>query len=93
MVAKGFARIHWQNLVNFGVLPLTFAKPADYDDLEQGDVIVLARLRETVGNSNTMTVSVKGKHKLKLQHQLSPRQVNVLLAGGLINWMRERHAA
>ncbi|MGH8118254.1 MAG: aconitate hydratase [Rhodanobacteraceae bacterium] len=93
VVAKGFARIHWQNLVNFGVLPLTFAKPADYDDLEQGDVIVLARLRETVGNSNTMTVSVKGKHKLKLQHQLSPRQVNVLLAGGLINWMRERHAA
>jgi aconitate hydratase len=39
VIAKGVARIHWQNLVNFGVLPLIFMDAADYDRLEQGDVI------------------------------------------------------
>ena len=39
MIAKSFARIHGQNLVNFGILPLQFADPGDYDRLEQGDVI------------------------------------------------------
>ena len=42
VIARSFARIHWQNLVNFGVLPLTFADPADYDRLDLGDTIQLA---------------------------------------------------
>ncbi|MGH8215279.1 MAG: aconitate hydratase [Rhodanobacteraceae bacterium] len=93
VLAKGFARIHWQNLVNFGVLPLTFARAEDYDKLEQGDVIALGGLRENLGTGNALTVSIKGKGDIELEHQLSPRQIEVLLAGGLINWMRERKAA
>ncbi|HET9819046.1 MAG TPA: aconitate hydratase [Rhodanobacteraceae bacterium] len=93
VVTKDYARIHWQNLVNFGVLPLTFADAGDYETLVQGDVIALDGLRESLGKDNTVTASVNGKSKLKLKHQLSPRQVEVLLAGGLINWMRERNAA
>ncbi|MGH8192598.1 MAG: aconitase family protein, partial [Rhodanobacteraceae bacterium] len=93
VVAKGYARIHWQNLVNFGVLPLTFAHEHDYDKLEQGDMIGLDGLRDKIAKGDTLDVAVKGKHAIKLKHQLSPRQVEVLLAGGLINWMRGRTAA
>jgi aconitate hydratase len=93
VIAKDYARIHWQNLVNFGMLPLTFANPDDYAKLEQGDVIALTNLREDLGKGDTLTASIKGKGQIKLKHQLSPRQVDVLLKGGLINWMRERSAA
>lgn len=95
VIAKGYARIHWQNLVNFGVLPLTFADADDYDKLEQDDVITLKGLRESLGKGDALAASIKGKRKgkLKLRHQLSPRQVEVLLEGGLINWMRKRNAA
>src|SRR2546421_8583789 len=48
VIAKNFARIHWQNLVNFGILPLEFAEPADYDRIEQGDVLVLDGVREAL---------------------------------------------
>ncbi len=92
VVAKGYARIHWQNLVNFGLLPLTFANPGDYDKLEQGDVIKLDGLRESLGTGDTLVASVEGKDDIRLKHQMSPRQVEVLLAGGLINWVRNRGA-
>ena len=93
VVAKDYARIHWQNLVNFGVLPLTFADAANYDTLEQGDVLTLEDLRESLTKSDTLEAKVGKKKPLKLKHQLSPRQIEVLLAGGLINWMRERQTA
>jgi aconitate hydratase len=93
VLAKGFARIHWQNLVNFGVLPLTFARAEDYDGLEQGDVIAMRDLREGLAAGSALTASIKGKGGIELAHELSPRQIEVLLAGGLINWMREREAA
>ena len=47
-MARSFARIHWQNLVNFGVLPLTFINPGDYDRLKLGDVIRLAGVHTTL---------------------------------------------
>lgn len=93
VIVKDYARIHWQNLVNFGVLPLTFANAEDYEKLEQGDVIALDGLRENLGKGSTLSASIQGKGEIKLKHQLSPRQVKVLLTGGLINWMRERQAA
>jgi aconitate hydratase len=93
VLAKDFARIHWQNLVNFGVLPLTFALAADYDRLAQGDVIVLEGLRENLGKDASLTASIRGKGDVKLEHQLSTRQIEVLLAGGLINRVRGGKAA
>src|SRR5437588_1131576 len=48
VIAKNFARIHWQNLANFGILPLEFADPGDYDRIEQGDVVVLDDVREVI---------------------------------------------
>jgi aconitate hydratase len=90
-LAKDFARIHWQNLVNFGVLPLTFSNEDDLNDLEDMDVIQLSNLREQLKSGKEMKVTVKGKDKeIKVKHNLSDRQVDIMLKGGLINWERDR---
>ena len=92
-LARDFARIHWQNLVNFGILPLTFVNPEDYDSLEQGDVLQLTNLREAIQSVNEFGVSVKGKDKqILVQHTLSERQIEVMLAGGMINWAKGKQA-
>ncbi|MFD1705537.1 aconitate hydratase [Siminovitchia sediminis] len=90
-LVKDFARIHWQNLVNFGVLPLTFVNAEDYDQIEQGDVLELTDLRNKIKQSQEFTITVKGK-KLSIQvaHALSQRQIEVMLEGGLINLVKER---
>ncbi len=89
VMAKTFARIHRQNLVNFGVLPLTFEDEADYRKLKQGDVLRLKNLRQQLRDSELVKI-VTGKRSFQTRHGLSRRQVDVLLAGGLINWMRHR---
>lgn len=89
VLAKSFARIHWQNLVNFGVLPLTFADPADYDGLEIGDVVEIADVAGTLKAGKAVTARVRGR-EIALRHDLSDRQIEVLLAGGVINWLRAR---
>ncbi|MBZ9537711.1 aconitate hydratase [Modicisalibacter tunisiensis] len=89
VVAKGFARIHWQNLVNFGVLPLRFDSDADYDALESGQTLRFSGLHKALKNGDTLTAETP-RGKITLRHDLTPRQVEVLLDGGLINWMK-RH--
>ena len=89
VVAKHFARIHWQNLVNFGVLPLTFANPDDADAVGQGSTIVLEGLHEALAAGPEITATVDGK-PIQLMHGLSERQLALLQAGGLINWLRNR---
>ena len=94
VLAKSFARIHWQNLVNFGVLPLTFVDPADYDGLEIGDVIEIADVPGSLAAGPEIVATARGgRDRIRLKHGLSPRQIEVLLAGGVINWMRTRIAA
>jgi aconitate hydratase len=88
VIAKTFARIHWQNLVNFGVLPLTFETAEDYARIEKGDRLRLTDLRN-VGERRTFTVqNASQKNEFTVSHDLSPRQIDVLRAGGLINWVR-----
>jgi aconitate hydratase len=98
VLARSFARIHWQNLANFGVLPLTFADPADYDAIEQGDVVRLSGVHETLRSGRrefgaTLEAAGGARRTIALLHDLSPRQVDLLLAGGVINWLRRRLAA
>ncbi|MFB4165281.1 aconitate hydratase [Alteribacillus sp. JSM 102045] len=88
---KDFARIHWQNLVNFGILPLTFANEDDYNQIEPGDMIVMKNLRESIKKGNELTASLKDKNKeIKVLHALSDRQVDIMLTGGLINWVKDK---
>ncbi|QTM99752.1 aconitate hydratase [Sediminibacillus dalangtanensis] len=93
-LVKDFARIHWQNLVNFGILPLTFVDEDDYAKLNQGDVLELTDLRNKIQQGNEFSISIKGKNQsIAVQHALSGRQVEMMLKGGLINWVRERQNA
>ena len=90
VLAKSFARIHWQNLINFGALPLTFADPADYDALKVGDVIEITAIRAAIEAGPEVTASVNGTRTIRLKHDMSPRQLELLFCGGVINWLRER---
>ncbi len=94
VLAKGFARIHAQNLINFGVLALTFIDLADYDAIQAGDVLRLARVRRVLAEGGDLLVeNVTRQHQFQVRHNMSPRQVQFLLSGGLINWMKERLAS
>ena len=95
VLARSFARIHWQNLANFGVLPLTFADPADYDGIRQGEVVRLSGVHGALRSGRrefgaTLEAAGGEGRALALRHDLSPRQVGLLLAGGVINWLRSR---
>ena len=91
VVAKSFARIHAQNLINFGVLPLTFVDPADYVAIQAGDMLRLVGVRRALAEENELLVeNVTRQRSFQVGHSLSPRQVQFVLSGGLINWMKER---
>ncbi|SER96202.1 aconitate hydratase [Salipaludibacillus aurantiacus] len=91
VLVKDFARIHWQNLVNFGILPITFKDDADYDKLEEGDFITLENIREVLLNEEEISAKVRSKKlDIPCEHMMSKRQIDIVLAGGLINWVKER---
>ncbi|MFN2557106.1 MAG: aconitate hydratase [Nitriliruptorales bacterium] len=91
VLAQAFARIHWQNLVNFGVLPLSFVDVTDYDAIEEGDVLRLVALRKAIQSGPELDMHISSRNRtITVRHDLSPRQVDVLLEGGIINWMRTR---
>jgi len=86
VIAKEFARIHEQNLVNFGILPLTFGHGSDYKGMKQGDVLRFSNLRQQVRAGHMIEVeNVTQKQNFKTHHSLSERQIEILLSGGLIN--------
>jgi aconitate hydratase len=91
VIARSFARIHWQNLVNFGVLPLRFADPGDYERVAAGDTIRLASLHTTLPAGTELTaINVTKNERYRLRHDLSPRQIEIILAGGLIPTLKNR---
>ena len=91
VIAKSFARIHWENLVNFGILPLTFVEESDYESIEQEDTIALSGVSEALREGNELRLKNHTKDtQVVLRHELSDRQINVLLKGGLVNWMRDQ---
>jgi len=90
VLAVGFARIHRQNLVNFGVLPATFADPSVYQALEQGDVLSIENIPAQVMQGE-LTIQVRARRLVfKANLALTPHELEVLLAGGVINWIRTR---
>ncbi|OMB79769.1 aconitate hydratase [Mycolicibacterium conceptionense] len=91
VIAKSFARIHWQNLANFGVLALEFADPADYQTVAQDDVLTLAGLRQALAAGNPISVTnITRGTSFPVRHRLSQRQIQHVLAGGLIPWLAAR---
>lgn len=89
VIVKNFARIHWQNLINFGILPLTFINNDDYDSIDQDDVIIMENIREAITNGNRVLVKNKSKGTtFKVEHSMSERQLEMVLKGGLLNIFR-----
>jgi aconitate hydratase len=90
VIAKSFARIHWQNLANYGVLALEFEYPGDYDSIDQGDTLRIQHLRDTLAHKDSLQVdNLTKKATFTVRHRLSPRQVQDVLAGGLIARLAE----
>ncbi|GAB2818009.1 aconitate hydratase [Alpinimonas psychrophila] len=93
VLAVSFARIHWQNLANFGVLALEFTDAADHDRIQRDDVLVLVGIRDALLAGSEITVHNKTRDEdYVARHRLSTRQVDMLLAGGLIPWLQKRRA-
>ena len=92
VAVKSFARIHKANLINSGILPLVFADPTDYDDIEQGDVLVLPNVRREIASGSDVTMLNKTKNRTyRLSCECSARQREMLLYGGLINMIKEKN--
>ena len=83
VLAKSFARIHWQNLANFGVLALQFANPEDYDRISTNSVLSFQGLRTALRSGHSVTAQLDGE-PIELRHTLSQRQVEMVLIGGRI---------
>jgi aconitate hydratase len=93
VMAVSFARIHWQNLANFGVLALEFTNAADRDRIQQGDVLLLTGLRDALVTGTEILVHNESRDEVySVRHGLSTRQVQMVLAGGLIPRLRDRRA-
>ncbi len=87
-LVKSFARIHKANLINFGIVPLTFTDPADYELIVQGAELVIPGLKEALlGGRDSVTIEVDGR-PLEAEIDLSARHREILAAGGLLNWAR-----
>lgn len=90
-LVKSFARIHWQNLANFGILALTFVDASDYDSIQAGDVLVLESARAAIQQGRELELRNRSRDRsYRVQHTLSQRQVDMILRGGLLKWMQER---
>ena len=91
VIAKSFARIHWQNLANFGIVALQFSDPDDYDRIHSGDVLDCGDLPEALAAGDTTTITNTTRQQTyRLTHQLSTRQVQAVLAGGIIPLLASR---
>lgn len=86
VIAKSFARIHRQNLINFGIIPLTFRAEDGYDCVSQGHELQLVDLAEQVRSDVMVMTNVTTGKGIELQHNLSEREREVIMAGGLLNW-------
>jgi len=89
VIAKSFARIHVANLINAGILPLTFANPGDYDRLSQNDTLLLSDVFAGMDSGSiTLTNETTGEC-IQLNCAFTQRQKDMLRAGGLLAYTRE----
>ena len=89
VIAESFARIHWQNLANFGILALEFTGEGDREKIAQGATLSFSDVHRQLHNGREITGQVDGQ-ELTFRHSLSDRQVQMVLAGGLIRQLAEQ---
>tara|TARA_B110000967_G_scaffold28563_1_gene26623 strand:- start:1219 stop:3165 length:1947 start_codon:yes stop_codon:yes gene_type:complete len=90
-IAKSYARIGWQNLINFGMIPFEFTNTNDWDKLEQGDILRIENLRVSIKNRASVTAIVVEKNiEIPLTCTISERQIEIILKGGVINFVKKK---
>ncbi len=90
VITKSFARIHCANLINAGILPLNFKDEADYDKISQGDELALPGIKEAITSGKPAVLNnLTTGESYELKYDLSNRQKDIILAGGLLNYTRE----
>ena len=88
VIAKSFARIHKANLINFGILPLTFADPADYEKIVQGVELKIKNIIKSLNDDKDINAEINGQ-KIILKYDLSARNKQILIAGGMLNFVKQ----
>jgi len=90
IITKSFARIHRDNLINFGILPLVFINREDYNKLNNNDIIEIRGIREKLENNvKTFKIyNINQDFSFKVTHNLSEREIKIILAGGKLNYTR-----
>ena len=88
VIAQSFARIHAANLINAGILPLTFENPGDYDSVQQGQALTLENIHGQIASGRLTAKTAEGK-EIPLCCALTDRQIAILKAGGLLNYTKE----
>lgn len=87
---KSFARIHKSNLINFGILPLEFVNPDDYEKINQGSKVEIKDLKKQLQNAeNIIRVKVDGRD-IEFKHDFTERHKDILIAGGLLNYIKKK---
>lgn len=87
-LVKSFARIHKANLINFGIVPLTFENPEDYKQLKQGAIIEIPDIRKNISSRAEKLTVLINSNPIQALLEVSDRHREILLAGGLLNWAK-----
>jgi len=87
-LVKSFARIHKANLINFGIVPLTFENPADYEKIKQGVSVEIPDIRGKISSGAKTLTALIDQESIQVNLDVSERHREILLAGGLLNWAR-----
>ncbi len=91
VISKSFARIHHANLVNFGIVPLEFVNKEDYSKFSLGDEIEIPELTQRLqAGKEVVVINKTTGEQIVCKYNLTPKQVSVLLAGGLLNWIKKK---
>lgn len=89
VIAKSFARIHAANLINAGILPLTFQNPEDYDAVAQGHRLTMEQVEQALRAGEGEVLNQTTGRSFPVRCDLTPRQQAIVLAGGLLNYTKE----
>jgi aconitate hydratase len=90
VIAKSFERIHSANLINFGIIPFTFKDESDYDKISEGDKLILENMRECVKSGESPVLkNISNGNAVELTLNLSERQKEIILAGGMLNVLKK----
>ena len=91
VIAKSFERIHTANLINFGIIPLTFKNEGDYNKIEQGDDIDIPNVKNIIENGEALKVKNNSKGiEIEVDYNLSDRQRGIIIAGGTLAYMKNK---